>query len=59
MLTGKKLKIARIKKNLKAQYIAEKIGVSKSYISKLEREIQDIPKHIYIKWIKVLKGDVK
>jgi transcriptional regulator with XRE-family HTH domain len=39
---------------MEAKEIAEALGVSKSYISKLEKERQEIPIHIYKKWITVL-----
>lgn len=55
MLTGIELKIKRIRNDYKAMYIAEKLNVSKSYISMLERGKQDIPLHIYEKWILILK----
>lgn len=56
LLNGRGLMIERIKKRLNAQYIASEIGVSKSYISKLENEHQTIPVHIYKKWIKILNS---
>ncbi|PHA02971.1 hypothetical protein COE51_01120 [Bacillus pseudomycoides] len=53
--TGIELKIKRIELGLQAREIAEILDVSKSYISKMEREAQGIPEHIYDKWIKVLE----
>jgi transcriptional regulator with XRE-family HTH domain len=55
LLSGTDLKIKRIKNGLKAMEIAEKLNVSKSYISHLERERQEIPLHIYKKWTEILK----
>lgn len=55
MLTGKELKIKRIILDIKATEVAEYLNVHKSYISKLEREVQMIPEHIYSKWIEFLK----
>lgn len=55
LLKGIELTVTRIRKRLEAKQIAEALGVSKSYISKLERERQEIPLHIYKKWIQVLE----
>jgi predicted transcriptional regulator len=55
MLKGLEFKIQRIKLGIEGQEIANMIGVSQSYISKLENEKQSIPDHIYRKWINILK----
>lgn len=44
----------RIEKDIKAKEIATSLSVSKSYISILENEKQEIPLHIYKKWIETL-----
>ncbi|WEG18531.1 helix-turn-helix transcriptional regulator [Alkalihalophilus pseudofirmus] len=49
-MRGKQLKILRIQHDIKAKDIALALGVSKAYISILENEVQQIPKHIYEKW---------
>jgi predicted transcriptional regulator len=59
MLRGLKLKIKRIEMGIKAQDIAKMIGVERSYISKMETEVQGIPLHIYEKWVGVLGLDIK
>lgn len=58
MLTGKELKIERIKKDIKAVEIAEHLHIHKSYICKLEREVQAIPKQLYEKWVEFLELNV-
>ncbi|WP_080845587.1 helix-turn-helix domain-containing protein [Cytobacillus gottheilii] len=50
MLTGKQLKIKRIELDIKAKEIAEFLGICKTYVSKMEREVQGIPIHMYEKW---------
>lgn len=50
MLTGKQLKIRRIILDIKAKQIAELLHIHKSYISKMENEVQAIPLHMRIKW---------
>jgi transcriptional regulator with XRE-family HTH domain len=54
VLSGKQLKLHRIMKDMKVTEIAEMIGVHYTYISKLEKEVQKIPIHIYSQWVKVL-----
>lgn len=57
MLKGKQLRNMRQLKDIKAKYIAEKLGVTGSYICNLEKERQDIPDRIYKQWVEILKGD--
>lgn len=57
MLSGKELRLMRVKLELRAKYIAQELNVTKGYISNLENEKQAIPSHIYKKWIIILKGD--
>ncbi|MFD0587797.1 helix-turn-helix domain-containing protein [Paenibacillus sp. GCM10027627] len=59
MLSGKQLKILRIKKDIEAQEIAKKLNLSKSYISIMEREKQTIPQSVYTRWILILEGEVE
>lgn len=54
MLTGKELKIRRIILDIKANEVAHKLGIHKSYISLMENGRQSIPLHIYEKWTKYL-----
>lgn len=54
MLSGKQLKIKRIELDIKAQEIAEYLNIHKSYISKMEREVQNIPSKYYDRWVELL-----
>lgn len=54
MLSGKELMLHRVVKDITATEIAEHIGVHNSYISKMERGHQGIPKHIYVRWAEFL-----
>lgn len=54
MLRGKKLQYVRIYNGISQKEIAKRIGVEPPYISMLENEKQDIPEHIYDKWVKAL-----
>jgi transcriptional regulator with XRE-family HTH domain len=54
VLTGKQLKIKRVTLDIKAKEIAELLQVHKSYVSKMENEVQMIPEHMYRKWIEFL-----
>ncbi|GFN32566.1 helix-turn-helix domain-containing protein [Paenibacillus xylaniclasticus] len=56
VLKGRELMIMRIKKKIKGQDLAKILEVSQSYISKLENEKQEIPIHIYKKWVSILDG---
>jgi transcriptional regulator with XRE-family HTH domain len=55
MLTGKDLKIKRIILGYKVYEVAKNLGVHRTYISKLENGRQEIPKHIYNEWVRILK----
>jgi len=60
MLSGKQLKIKRIMLDVEAKAIARQLGVSKSYISLMEKGERNIPEDKYIKWIEFLgKGEVE
>jgi len=52
--TGKRLKLKRVKLDIKAMDIAEMLGVSKSYVSLMEKGDRPIPSEIYSKWIQIL-----
>lgn len=54
MYTGRELKIRRVIMDMQAKDIAEMIGIHKSYISKMEKEVQRIPDYIYERWIEIL-----
>jgi transcriptional regulator with XRE-family HTH domain len=54
VITGKQLKLRRIELDIKAKEIAEYLHIDKSYISKLENGVQNIPVHIYKKWSEFL-----
>ena len=56
MLSGEKLARYRRAKGLSQNEVAKRMNVTKNYISILENEKQDIPKHIYDKWIDALNG---
>jgi transcriptional regulator with XRE-family HTH domain len=55
LLTGKELKIKRIKNDIMAKEISESLNVTKAYVSMLENGKQRIPEHIYRKWTYFLK----
>jgi transcriptional regulator with XRE-family HTH domain len=46
--------LKRIELDIKAKEIAEYLHIDKSYISKLENGVQNIPVHIYKKWCEFL-----
>jgi len=54
MLSGKELKIKRIVLDIRANELAEMLGISKSYISLMENGGRKIPSHIYERWIEIL-----
>lgn len=51
MLSGNQLKMLRIKKDISQSKLANKIGIKSAYLSMLENQKQNIPDHIYQKWI--------
>lgn len=55
MLSGKELKIKRIVADIEAQEIARHLGVSKTYISLMEKGQRRISENTYSKWIEYLK----
>ncbi len=59
MLSGFKLKMLRLHKDLTQQYIADCLKVSKNYISMLEGQKQSIPDELYQLWINALNGIIK
>lgn len=56
MLSGKELKIKRIILDVEAQEIARHIGISKTYISLMEKGSRPINSNIYQKWINYLNN---
>lgn len=54
-MSGLELKIKRITLNIKAQEIADRLKVSKAYISMMESGKRAIPSGIYKKWLDVLE----
>ena len=54
MFTGKELKIRRTILDIKASSIADYLKIHKSYISKMENEVQAIPMKYYVKWVDYL-----
>lgn len=50
MFSGKELKIKRIMLDIQAQEVANYLGIHKSYVSKMENEVQAIPVHLREKW---------
>jgi transcriptional regulator with XRE-family HTH domain len=57
MLKGKELQILRMKKDIQGQILAKTLGISQSYVSKMEREKKPIPERLYKLWINILKGE--
>jgi transcriptional regulator with XRE-family HTH domain len=55
MLSGKELKIKRIIADVEAKEVARYIGISKTYISLMEKGQRRIPEEIYDKWINYLE----
>jgi predicted transcriptional regulator len=56
MYTGKELKIKRIVLDIEAKEIASHIGISKTYISLMEKGQRRIPEVTYHKWINYIEG---
>jgi transcriptional regulator with XRE-family HTH domain len=56
MLSGEKLAKYRRVRGLSQSEVAERMGVTPNYISIMENGRQDIPTHIYDKWIDALNG---
>lgn len=54
MLTGKELKLKRIELDIQAKDIAELLGVSKPFVTNMEKGIKKIPIDKYIKWSEYL-----
>ena len=59
MLSGYKLQYLRRLKGLSQKYIAECIGVSVRWVSKVECENSEISEETYLKWIDALYGKIK
>ncbi|MCD3240850.1 helix-turn-helix transcriptional regulator [Clostridium botulinum D/C] len=56
MLSGRRLKDLRLTLNVSQDEVAQRMGVSRNYISMLENEKQGFSKDIYDKWINALYG---
>lgn len=59
MLSGYKLQYIRRLKGLSQKHIAECIGVSIRWVSKVECENSEISEETYLKWIDALYGKIK
>lgn len=57
MKSGKELRNIRQVRDIKAKYIAERLGVTGAYICNLEKGKQNIPMHIYKKWVDILSKE--
>ena len=58
MLSGTKLQYLRRLKGLTQEYIAECVGVSERWISKVECENSSISQETHDKWVKALNGGI-
>jgi transcriptional regulator with XRE-family HTH domain len=54
LLTGKELKLLRIKNDIKAVDVAKELKVTGAYISMMENGKKNIPEQVYRKWIKII-----
>lgn len=54
MLSGKELKMKRIELDIQAKSIAEVLGVSKPFVTYMEKGIKKIPVDKYIVWTEYL-----
>lgn len=59
MKSGLELKIERIKLGMQAKEIAELLGVSKAFVTYMEKGIKKIPQDKYIKWTEFLESNSK
>jgi transcriptional regulator with XRE-family HTH domain len=55
MLTAKEMKIKRIINEVTATSLADKLGISKSYVSLIEKGRREIPESLYSKWIEIIE----
>lgn len=55
-MSGLELKLFRIRLGVQAKEIASVLGVSKSFVSNMERGVKNIPKDKYILWFGYLKS---
>lgn len=56
MLSSEKLLLIRNLHNISQGELADRVGVSRNYISMMENRKQEIPTELYDKWIKALYG---
>ena len=54
-----KVKIARIKKKIKQQELAEMVGISREYLRKIENDVANPTKTIMIKIAEILECSVQ
>jgi predicted transcriptional regulator len=56
MLKGIDLKVMRIMVGVQAKEIAEVLGVSKAFVTYMEKGTKKIPQDKYIKWVAYLES---
>jgi predicted transcriptional regulator len=56
MLKGIDLKVKRIMVGVQAKEIAEVLGVSKAFVTYMEKGTKKIPQDKYIKWVAYLES---
>lgn len=56
MLKGIDLKVKRIMVGVQAKEIAEILGVSKAFVTYMEKGTKKIPQDKYIKWVEFLNN---
>jgi predicted transcriptional regulator len=56
MLKGIDLKVKRIVLGIQAKEIAEVLGVSKAFVTYMEKGTKKIPQDKYIKWVGYLEN---
>jgi predicted transcriptional regulator len=56
MLKGIDLKVKRIMVGVQAKEIAEVLGVSKAFVTYMEKGTKKIPQDKYIKWVEYLES---
>ena len=54
-----KVKIARIKKKIKQQELAEMVGISREYLRKIENDVANPTRSIMIKIAEILECSVQ
>ena len=59
LLSGYKLQYLRRLRGITQEQIAESVGISKRWVSKVECDNEDISEEVYRKWIDTLNGKIK